>query len=169
MSRARCSQAEGPNLLNVLLGGSPPRSRTATCLMTRPCETPKDGCGAARPAVPRWHLCTRSTGWHVSESLICATAVAALLGISSRTVYDLVYSGRLTVYLVGGSLRFDPADVEAFKQSCRRQARPATALGPRRRPPSVRISREDSDSALRRYFESNGVKPRLRPPGIGKR
>lgn len=104
----------------------------------------------------------------MGEPLICAKTVATGLGISRRMVYELVYSGRLTVYRIGGALRFDPADVEVFKQSCRVQARPPTAVGPTYRPPSVRISLEDPGSILRRFFESRGVKPRLRSPGIGK-
>jgi excisionase family DNA binding protein len=95
--------------------------------------------------------------------LINAAKVAALLGISPRAVYDLTYSGRLACYRIGGAVRFDPADVEAFKQSCRCEVRPAKVS----KAVPVRLSLCSPDDDLARYFERHGVKRREKPQGNG--
>lgn len=81
--------------------------------------------------------------------LTTAAAVAAMLGISPRTVYDLAASGRLPSYRIGGSIRFDPDEVQRFKESCK-----VTVAQP------VGVS----TSLLQEAFAKAGVKPKLTPP-----
>ena len=54
-------------------------------------------------------------------SMLSAAQVAELLGLSARSVYDIPES-RLPRYRVGaqgGAIRYELADVEAYKASCR--------------------------------------------------
>jgi excisionase family DNA binding protein len=52
--------------------------------------------------------------------LITAKEAAAIMGISAGAVYDLAAPrGPLPCYRFGGALRFDPADVDTYMQSCR--------------------------------------------------
>ena len=44
---------------------------------------------------------------------------AALLGLSSRKVYDLAASGELACYRFGAAIRFEQSDLDAYKQKCR--------------------------------------------------
>lgn len=99
----------------------------------------------------------------MSEGLITAQDVAARLGISRRMVYDLAATGALPSYRFGDAVRFDPADVEAYKQACRVQRDPV-----RGRAPAVTLKLSDPDDDLRRYFERAGVRPRLTRPGPRK-
>lgn len=41
--------------------------------------------------------------------------VAARLGISVMTVRRLVWAGTLRAYKIGGRVKFDPEDVEAYR------------------------------------------------------
>lgn len=45
--------------------------------------------------------------------------VAALLGVKPNLVYRRYRTWGLRAYKIGGATRFDRADVEAFKASCR--------------------------------------------------
>lgn len=47
--------------------------------------------------------------------MLTAAAVADMLGLKPRTVYDLARRGELASYRFGAALRFDHADVEAYK------------------------------------------------------
>lgn len=51
--------------------------------------------------------------------MLPAVAVAHQLGISQRAVYAAAEAGHLPCYRFGRAVRFDPADVEAFRASCR--------------------------------------------------
>jgi hypothetical protein len=56
----------------------------------------------------------------MSAPLITAKVAAAIMGISAGAVYDLAAPrGPLPCYRFGGALRFDPADVDVYMQSCR--------------------------------------------------
>lgn len=93
-------------------------------------------------------------------ALIDAKRVSELLGIKARTVYDLAYSGRLACYRIGGAVRFDPADVEAFKASCRVEPRPAEDRPSNCGASIMALSLRDPDAELARYFERHGLKRR---------
>ncbi|WP_084455199.1 helix-turn-helix domain-containing protein [Comamonas composti] len=47
--------------------------------------------------------------------MIDAKTVAAQLGLSERTVYELAKSGRLNCYRFGSSVRFEQSDIEEYK------------------------------------------------------
>jgi excisionase family DNA binding protein len=48
--------------------------------------------------------------------------LAAYLAVSERTVRGWVADGTIPSYLIGGSRRIDPADVDAYVASCRCRA-----------------------------------------------
>lgn len=94
-------------------------------------------------------------------TLLTAAQVATQLAVSRRMVYDLVGSGTLPVVRIGGALRFDPNDIEAFVAACRVPARtkPATRIGVM--VPTTRL--EDGHAGLVAMFRRAGVTPRTDP------
>lgn len=81
--------------------------------------------------------------------MLTAAAVATMLGLSARAVYDLADSGRLPCYRLGaggGALRFDEQDVEAFKR-----AMPQAPVQPM---PTARALR--NYARMRRLAEADG-------------
>jgi len=94
--------------------------------------------------------------------------VAATLGVSARMVYGIAApAGPLPCYRVGRTVRFDPADVEEYKQRYRSteiQQRVAGAMS------SIAVSVGDEPELLK-FFRRAGVRPRLthstepNPPG----
>ncbi|MBN1960831.1 MAG: helix-turn-helix domain-containing protein [Deltaproteobacteria bacterium] len=50
----------------------------------------------------------------VPEALLTVKNVAQRLGISTKTVYKLCYSGALPHVRIIGSIRVQPADLDAF-------------------------------------------------------
>ena len=61
--------------------------------------------------------------------MLDAKAVAGMLGLSERTVYELAKSGRLHCYRFGSAVRFEESDIEEYKKSCRSVSTPATSVG----------------------------------------
>ena len=98
----------------------------------------------------------------MTAPLLTAAQVATQLGISARKVYDLAARGDLPSYRIGDSVRFGAADVERFRESCRRVPPRRIEAGPLR---SVTIDVRDPESELDRAFQRAGVKPRTKPPG----
>lgn len=96
--------------------------------------------------------------------MIDAAAVARCLGISRRMVYDLARDGRLASYRFGDAVRFAPADVEAFRASCRSTGTSSKSAG-------VLISTaalKAAASGLHGYFRQAGVAPKLTPSTASK-
>ena len=92
--------------------------------------------------------------------MITAAAVATLLGISPRAVYDLADRGMLACYRLGagrGAVRFALQDVEAYRDSCRSAGTPETSAGATNSTASLK----DADIDLAGYFRAAGVKPKL--------
>ncbi len=90
-------------------------------------------------------------------SLLRASEAARLLGLSQRTVYALAGAGELPCYRFGSAVRFDPADLEAYKLQCRSRATtPAAGTS------NLTASSPDGASALTRYFRKAGREPRPR-------
>lgn len=58
-----------------------------------------------------------------------AKEVAAMLNVSKRHVYSLRERGELVGYWFGDTLRFDPADVEAYRALCRSTTTKAASAG----------------------------------------
>ena len=88
-------------------------------------------------------------------SAITAKEAAAVLGLSARKLYELAASGQMACYRFGGAVRFDRADLETYKASCRS---PATT--PANGSISLTASLPGSGSALTAYFRKAGVKSR---------
>jgi len=100
-------------------------------------------------------------------NLIKASAVAAQLGISARKVYELA-GDPLPCYRIGGSVRFDQADVDAYVESCRAMPRPkGSAI--RLRSVDLLVSAPDGESALTKQFRALGITPRTATPSGSKR
>lgn len=54
--------------------------------------------------------------------MLTAGEAARLLGLSARKVYALAGEGQIAAYRFGAAVRFDPADLEAYKAKCRSPA-----------------------------------------------
>ena len=54
--------------------------------------------------------------------MLTATQAAQALGVSKRHLYQLASAKKIACYRFGSAVRFDPQDIEAYKQSCRSPA-----------------------------------------------
>ena len=88
-------------------------------------------------------------------TIIKATEAAQRLGVSKRHLYQLAAAKKIACYRFGSAVRFDPQDIEAFKQSCRS---PATT--PDAGSINLIVSSPVSESALIDYFHKAGRAPR---------
>lgn len=88
-----------------------------------------------------------------------AAEVGELLGISSRFVYDLFKTGKLPGYRHGRAIRFAPADVEAYRASCRFTGPLETSVGAT----SSTATFKAAATGLAACFQRAGVKPRQTP------
>ena len=95
-------------------------------------------------------------------SLLTAKEAAPLLGLKPRTLYALAAAGKIACHRLGvgdGAIRFDPADIEAYKQSCRSPATmPAAGSSS-----LIASSPELGGSALTDYFRKAGREPKRSP------
>ena len=98
----------------------------------------------------------------IVTAMLPAKEVAALLCLSPRKIYQLASSGELPCYRFGGALRFDPADVEAYKAACRVKTL-RRRDEPRSERPTVRLETGVDDGGLAEYFRQAGIKPRSAP------
>jgi excisionase family DNA binding protein len=96
--------------------------------------------------------------------MITAAEAAKQLGISARMVYDLFHAGRLAGFKIGRAVRFDPADIETFRQSCRSPGTPATSAGGT----TSTVTLKAADTDLSAYFRKAGLKPKLTRTTGGK-
>lgn len=96
------------------------------------------------------------------SDMLTAAEAGARLGISARTMYAIAKAGKIACHRLGvgnGAIRFDPSDIEAYKQSCRS---PATTPGAGSS--SLTASSPERDaSALTAYFRRAGRKPKHKP------
>jgi excisionase family DNA binding protein len=94
------------------------------------------------------------------STMLTAKQVADMLGLSRSKVYDLANSSKLPSYRFDGALRFEEADVVAFKAACR--AAPLTM--PRVKQPlqttTLKASDPNRESELSKYFRARGLKSR---------
>lgn len=90
--------------------------------------------------------------------MLTALEAATVLKISSRKVYALAASGELASYRFGSSVRFDLADLEAYKAQCRSPAttRAAGSI-------SLTAGSPGTGSALIDYFRKAGREPKPSP------
>ena len=82
-----------------------------------------------------------------------AKQAAQELGLSARKLYELAASGKLACYRFDGAVRFESADIEVYRQSCRS---PATTQA--NGFTSLTASSPDRVSALIDYFRQAGQK-----------
>ena len=88
--------------------------------------------------------------------MLTATQAAQALGVSKRHLYQLSSAKKIACYRFGSAVRFDPQDIEAYKQSCRS---PATT--PDAGSINLIVSSPGTESALIDYFHRAGraIKP----------
>lgn len=90
--------------------------------------------------------------------MLTAAEAGKVLGLSARTMYDLARAGKIAHHRMGvgdGAVRFDPADLEEYKNRCRS---PATT--PDAGSISSAVQLPGSDSALTSYFRRAGRGPK---------
>lgn len=97
------------------------------------------------------------------EGLITAAAVGKLLGLSTRTIYDLAASRALPSYRFGDAVRFARADLEAYKAACRVVAQQIPARSLTRSPIPVASRGHPALSAYDRALKSLDL--RIKRPG----
>jgi excisionase family DNA binding protein len=92
----------------------------------------------------------------MSERMLTAQEAGERLGISARKVYALASAGELACHRFGAAVRFDPADLDEYKKTCRSPATTRAAGST-----NLTASLKDSASALTSYFQKarRGKKP----------
>ncbi len=90
--------------------------------------------------------------------MLTAKQVASMLGLSQTKIYDLARCGKLRSYRFDGAVRFEPADVEAFKEACRVPPPPEVRL--KAKVGTVWLRAASPESELDAYFRRAGLKPR---------
>ena len=86
--------------------------------------------------------------------MLTAGEAGRVLGLSARTMYALAAAGKIASHRMGlgdGAVRFDPADIEAYKHSCRSPATTRAAGST-----SLIASSPDGEHALTDYFRKAG-------------
>ena len=97
-------------------------------------------------------------------TMLTAPQAAQALGVSSRHVYDLAAKGLLPCYRFGSAVRFDTADLDAFKESCRSASTRETSAGAT----FLTAKSAPSESALAAYFREAGIAPRRKSSTASK-
>lgn len=91
--------------------------------------------------------------------MLTAKEAAPLLGLKPRTLYALAAAGKIACHRLGvgdGALRFELADIEAYKTACRS---PATTRAAGSTSSTARFPELDG-SALTSYFQKAGREPK---------
>jgi excisionase family DNA binding protein len=92
-------------------------------------------------------------------SMLSAKEAQAMLGVSLRSIYCLAKSGAIAHYRFGSSIRFEEAQLLAYKESCKVATRVQKEITVSR----VNVSSTGEKSALLEYFEKAGIKVRHKP------
>jgi excisionase family DNA binding protein len=99
--------------------------------------------------------------------MLKAAEAGRLLGLSARTMYALAAAGKIACHRMGlgdAAVRFEEADVLAYKESCRSPATtPAAGCS------SLTASSPEQGSALTAYFRKAGREPKRKPTTSEKR
>ena len=95
--------------------------------------------------------------------MLKAAQAGVLLGLSARKVYALAESGALACHRFGSAVRFDPADIEAYKHSCRLPATTRAAGST-----NLIASSPERGSGLTAYFQKAGRAPKRKPSTSAK-
>lgn len=89
--------------------------------------------------------------------MLTAKQVALMLGLSSRKVYELARSKAIPSFRFGDAVRFDPADVETYRTSCRSTGTNQTNAGVSSLTESFKVAGTD----FRDFCRKAGLKPKL--------
>lgn len=99
--------------------------------------------------------------------MISAKEAADMLGVSRSKMYDLAASGKVASYRFDGALRFERADLDTYKESCRSVSTAQTSAGVT----SLTATLRGADTELASYFRKAGLAPKRtrstgrNPPG----
>lgn len=105
--------------------------------------------------------------------MLTAAQAAKILGLSARTMYDLAKAGKIPKHPDG----FDPAEVEAYRESCRCEPAPRPEPAPKPAPLPVVLPWDVPGSAAARFFgrdrkreaAPSGPQPKPVPPTPAER
>ena len=97
--------------------------------------------------------------------MLKADEAGKLLGLSARKMYALAEAGEIACHRFGSAVRFDPADLEEYKNRCRSPATTPDAGCSS----LIASSPEPAGSALTDYFRKAGREPRRKPTTSAKR
>lgn len=97
--------------------------------------------------------------------MIDAKAAAAMLGISTRMLYDLAApNGPIPCTRYSAKcVRFNPDDVKAYAASCRCEPCGPVKEAGQARLPSVKLQASPGESELMKLFRRDGITPKPRP------
>lgn len=84
-------------------------------------------------------------------SVLTAKEAQAILGISLRHLYNLASSGVISHYRIGSSIRFEEAQIQAYKESCKVAIRVPKVMNVTR----VILSLTGGKSELEEFFEKH--------------
>lgn len=76
---------------------------------------------------------------------------AAMLGVSTGTIYSLAKTGAIAHYRIGSRISFEEAQVQAYMESCKVAIRVPKVMAA----PHVNVSLTGSSTALQEYFEKH--------------
>lgn len=107
-------------------------------------------------------------GTREASKMITVTEAAQVLGISVRAVYGLASSAQIACYRFGRSVRFEVADVAAYKAACRQPVQTDRRTLVPLHTSKLQVSDPIGESSLLRYFRSRGLDP-FSPRGAGLR
>lgn len=96
--------------------------------------------------------------------MLTASEAAAYLRISTRKMYAMAASGEVACHRFGAAVRFEQADLDAYKQSCRLPATTRAAGST-----NLTASLPERDSGLTAYFRKAGREPKRKPTTSEKR
>lgn len=91
--------------------------------------------------------------------LITARQAAQRLGLSPRKIYELAATGRLPSFRFDDAIRFDPQDLETYRESCRSTTTRSSSAGAT----NSAVSLMDSDEELQNYFRRRGLLKKQKP------
>lgn len=92
-----------------------------------------------------------------TQDMLLVKQVAAMLRLALSTVYQLIDSGKLSAYKLGGSYRIRKSDVEEFLANNRvGTSSPRQPLGPRNRAVSKTLQ-ELNATKLRQAWQERGI------------
>jgi len=94
---------------------------------------------------------------NLAHDMLLVKEVAGMLRLALSTVYQLIESGKLPAYKLGGTYRVRKSDVESFLDSSRVEKQPKRTARARRGTTNRRTLQELDTSRLRRAWSARGA------------